>query len=162
MNLHPPDNLGDKRKITAGPGRPKGSKNRLTRERVEIEIRRIALSNIISAFQGVHGNTQRFTLRELRAMPEDFQRCIASIKVRTENLTAGDKAQDTTVEIKLWDKVKALELCARTLGMLKDKVEITVSEDLLARLDRGRVRAALPAGDVTQLEAPRETQTEEP
>jgi hypothetical protein len=82
-----------------------------------------------------------FSLREVHAMPEDVQRCIASIKVRTENLTAGDGAQDTTVEIRWWDKVKALELCARSLGMLKDKLEISAPEELISRLDRAKVRA---------------------
>jgi len=123
---------------TGGPGRPKGSKNKLTRERVEQELRYLAFSNIIQAFEGVHGNRRRFTLREIKAMPEEFQRAISSIKVRTENLTAGDGEQDTTVEIKLWSKDKALELCARSLGMLKDHVVI---EDLDAR--KARLRSAL-------------------
>jgi len=130
------------RLTTAGPGRPKGSKNKLTRERVEQELRYLAFSNIIQAFEGVHGNRRRFTLRELKAMPEEFQRAIASVKVRTENLTAGDGEQDTTVEIKLWSKDKALELCARSLGMLKDHV---IVEDLDSR--KQRLRAALARKD---------------
>jgi phage terminase small subunit len=138
---HGPDNLGDKRMTTAGPGRPRGSKNKLTRERLELEIHRLATSNIIDAFEGVHGNRKKFTLRELKAMPEDFQRCIASIKVRTENLTVGDDSQDITVEIKLWSKEKALELAGRTLGMFRDKIEISAPEELLSRLDRAKVRA---------------------
>lgn len=121
-----------------GHGRTKGTKNKLTRERVEQELRYLAFSNIVQAFEGAHGNRKRFTMRELKAMPEEFQRAIMSIKVRTENLTPGDDAQDTTVEIKLWSKDKALELCARSLGMLKDHVVI---EDLADR--KARLRAAL-------------------
>ena len=128
-------------KRDAGPGRPKGSKNKLTRERLELEIRRLATSNIIDAFEGVHGNKRKFTLRELKAMPEDFQRCIASVKVRTENLTAGDDATDITVEIKLWPKDRAIEMACRTLGMFKDKLEVTAPDELLSRLDRAKVRA---------------------
>ena len=120
-------------------GRKPGTLNKLTRADVERELRFLATSNILDAFSGVHGNTKRFTLRELRDMPESFQRCISSIKVRTENLTAGDGAQDTTVEIKLWDKTKALELCARSLGMLKDHVVI---EGLGERKMRLRVALA--------------------
>lgn len=133
-NPNPPN----ARLTTAGPGRPKGSKNKLTRERVEQELRYLAFSNIIQAFEGVHGNRKNFTLREIKAMPEEFQRCISSVKVRTENLTAGDDATDVTVEIKLWSKDKALELCARSLGMLKDHIVI---EDLAAR--KSRLRSAL-------------------
>ena len=123
-----------------GHGRPKGSKNKLTKERVEKELRFLAFSNIIQAFERVHGKNRSFTLRELHAMPEEFQRAIASVKVRTENLTAGDGAQDTTVEIKLWSKDKALELCGRALGLFKDKLEIRAPDVLFARLVRAKLR----------------------
>jgi hypothetical protein len=81
---------------------------------------------------------KRYTLRDLADMSEDMQRCIASVKVRTENITAGDDKQDETVEIRLWPKVQALELCARSLGMLKDHV---VVEGLDVR--KARLRSAL-------------------
>lgn len=133
-------------KRTAGPGRPKGSKNKLTREMVENELRILAMTNTagtsFARLRDDKGKLRRvFSLREVHAMPDELQRCIASIKVRTENLTAGDGQQDQTVEIRWWDKVKALELCARSLGMLKDKLEVTTSEELVSRLDRAKVRA---------------------
>ena len=136
----------DRPPLPPGKGRPKGSKNKLTRERVEQELRVLALTNTAALsferLRGSDGKLRRtFTLKEVHAMPEEVQRCIASIKVRTENLTAGDGEQDTTVEIRWWDKVKALELCARSLGMLKDKLEVTTSEELISRLDRAKVRA---------------------
>lgn len=122
--------------LPPGPGRPKGGKNRITVARLEAEYRRIAFSNIIDAFDGVHGNRRKFTLRELRAMPEDFQRCIASVKVRTENLTAGDGEQDITVEIKLWDKMDALNMWAKHFGWAKDTLRIEgfdVAEEIKQR-----------------------------
>lgn len=135
-NLPPPPN-------GPGHGRTKGSKNKLTRERVEQELRVLALTNTASLsfekLRDAKGKLRKtFTLREVHDMPEDVQRCIASIKVRTENLTPGDDKQDTTVEIRWWDKVKALELCARSLGMLKDVVQV---EGLDAR--KARLRVAL-------------------
>lgn len=99
----------------------------------------LALTN--SALLMFGKGARKFTLREVREMPEEVQRCIKSVKVRTENLAPGDDAQDQTVEVQLHDKVKALELCARALGMLRDKVEITVSEELVGRLDRAKARA---------------------
>ena len=128
-------------KRDAGPGRPKGSKNKLTRERVEQELRYLALQDPIALFDRVAKGKRTFKLRELVDMPEEMRRCVASVKVRTENLTAGDGEQDTTVEVRLWDKTKALELCARSLGMLKDKLEVTTNEDNLALLDEAKARA---------------------
>jgi hypothetical protein len=64
--------------------------------------------------------------------------------VRTENVRAGDGAQDQTVEIRLWDKLRALELGGRCHGWLKDRLEVTTSEDLLAKLDMAKLRARKP------------------
>lgn len=125
-----------------GHGRTKGSKNKLTRERVEQELARIALYDPLALFGG---GKLRFTLREIAEMSEDMRRCIASVKVKTENLTAGDKEQDTTVEIRLLPKVQALELCARSLGMLKD---VHVIEGLDVR--KARLRSALSVSDDDQ------------
>ena len=59
------------------------------------------------------------------------------------NLTSGDTAQDQTVEIKLWNKLDALGLCAKHFGWVTDKHEVTVRLDAsLERLDRGRQRNA--------------------
>lgn len=118
-----------------GHGRTKGAKGVLTRERVERELRFIAMSDPIALFDRVAKGKRTFKLREIHEMSEDMRRCIASVKVRTENLTAGDEAQDTTVEVRLWDKTKALELCARSLGMLKDVHVHEVVPEQLAQLD---------------------------
>ncbi len=139
-SLQPPKK-GERGAGGSNAGRRKGSKNYLSRERVELELRHIAFSDPIALFDRVAKGQRTFKLREIHAMSEEMRRCIASVKVKTENLTAGDGAQDTTVEIKLWDKTKALELCARSLGMLKDRVEISAPEELLSRLDRAKVRA---------------------
>ena len=122
-----------------GHGRTKGSKNKLTREMVENELRIVALTN--TALEMFGKGNRKFTLREIHEMSPEMQRCIAGVKVRTENLMPGDDAQDQTVEVKLWDKVKALELCARSLGMLKDKLEVSAPEELISRLDRAKDRA---------------------
>ena len=138
-----PNTSGLKR--TAGPGRPKGAKNHLSRERLELEIKRMALLDPVQVFERykdpVTGRLRRtFTLKEVHDMDEDTRRCIASIKVRTENLKGGDGAQDETVEIRFWDKVRAVELGARCLGMLKDRMELTVSPEHEALLEAWKKR----------------------
>jgi|SRR5437773_611919 len=139
-NRNPPNQDKLKR---GGPGRPKGSKNKLTVERVEEEIRRIALMDPLALFGRVHGTRRRFTMREIADMDPEIRACIASVKVKTENLTAGDDRQDQTVEIKLWNKNQALELCAKHFKWIADK-ETTVILDATIedRLTRGRSRNA--------------------
>jgi hypothetical protein len=135
-------------KRDAGPGRPKGSKNKLTAARVEEEFRRIATLDPVTLFERVRdpktGKLRRYyTLREIHAMDPETRACIASIKVRTENLNSGDDKQDQTVEIRLWNKVDALIQCAKHFGWVTEKHEHTFAVDeLLSRLDRGRQRNA--------------------
>ena len=147
-NPHPATTHLNSARGIPGPGRPKGSKDKLSVARVEEELRRIALLDPITLFERFRdpttGKMRRvFTLREIHAMDPETRACIASVKVRTENLTSGDDAQDQTVEIKLWNKLDALALCAKHFGWVTDKHEVTVHvEELLDRLDRGRQRVA--------------------
>jgi hypothetical protein len=67
-------------KRTAGPGRPKGSKNKLTVERIEEELRRIATFDPITLFERVRdpttGKIRRcFTLRAERKFLPERQHC---------------------------------------------------------------------------------------
>ena len=123
-HLRPPKK-GERGAGGSNAGRRKGSKNKLTVERVENEIRRIALMNVADLFTKAHGARRVFTLREIADMPADIRACIASVKVRTENLTTGDRKQDETVEIRLWNKISALELCAKHFGWIAENVAHT-------------------------------------
>lgn len=126
-----------------GFGRTKGSKNKLTIARVEQEIRRLALMDPLDLFERTAKGRRTFTLREIAGMDADTRACISSIKVRTENLTAGDDSQDTTVEIKLWDKVRALEMCAKHFKWIEDKTTLQLNvTDLEDRLRAGRAANA--------------------
>jgi hypothetical protein len=139
------------------PGRPKGSKNRLTIERVEEELRRIATMDPGDLFSVPRGG-RRYTLRAIQDMSPEARACIASIDVVARNLS--DRRPGEIVRIRFWNKVKALELCARALGMLKDHIAVAglderkarlrealapVSEGLISRLDRAKECARLAA-----------------
>lgn len=135
-----PQNLLKPKKGERPGGRQKGTKNKLTVEMIEREIARIALSDPLNLFTKRYGRKRTFKLQEIHAMSDDMRACIASVKVRTENLTAGDQVQDQTVEIRLWDKVKALEMCAKHFKWLEDTVKLELSEDVLNRLDSWKAR----------------------
>ncbi len=86
----------------------------ITAERVLAELARLATMDIAKAFDG-EGN-----LLDIKDMPEDVRRAIASIEVAESEV---DGRITTTKKIKFWDKNKSLETCARHLKMLTDKVE---------------------------------------
>jgi hypothetical protein len=43
------------------------------------------------------------------------------------------------IKVRWYPKDKALEMCARSLGMLKDSMHVTTSEETLARLDQWKM-----------------------
>lgn len=89
----------------------------IKQDRVIIEIARLAFNDPRKAFDA-DGN-----LLPIQAWPDEVAAAIASIKVLETKNDEGTVSQ--TKEIKFWDKSKNLDLAARHLGMLKDKVEHT-------------------------------------
>jgi len=93
----------------------------LTQERVLNEIRRIAFSDIGEVFDE-DGN-----LKNLATLSKDTRAALASCKVLRTNLVSGDGVREQVHEVKMWDKLKALEIAAKHLGMLDERVEHDVS-----------------------------------
>jgi hypothetical protein len=101
----------------------------LTAARVIEEIRRLALSDIGQLFDA-HGR-----LKPLHDIPPAVRACIASVKTTKKNLTVGDGVQEDVIEVKLWDKVKALDQAGRYHGLFVERHEHTVAltlEELVA------------------------------
>lgn len=69
----------------------------------------------------------------------DDTAAIASVKVKRFPTEAGEGIER---EIRLADKLKALELCGRHLGMFKDQVNMSVNLDLSDRIKQSRERVA--------------------
>lgn len=63
---------------------------------------------------------------------EDDIAAIASIKVKKVPTEDGEIVER---EIKMHDKIKALELCGKHLGMFKEKLEINANVNSTAKLD---------------------------
>ena len=83
---------------------------------------------------------------EVHEMPPEVQARLSSIKFTRERThRTGDGVDETTVEeamveVKLWDKLSALTLLGRHLGMFKDKVEHQADFSLLDALRRIEAR----------------------
>lgn len=127
----------------AGPGRPHGSKNKITREWVEKHLRWRVEFDPVAALIERHGKGKDavWTLRDLANLSEQERMCLESYDVVKGNVDQSDNALETVIKPRWYPKDKSLELVCRSLGMLKDKLEVSAPDELLSRLDRAKVRA---------------------
>ena len=99
----------------------------LTSERTLEEIKRIAYSDVRRMFDGLN-------LKPISEMDDETAACVASFEVVIKNAAAGDGHTDTVHKLKAWDKLKALEMAAKHLGLLVERVEhsggITILHEL--------------------------------
>lgn len=107
----------------------------LSASRVLEEMRRVALSNIRDYWTDGR-------LKQIGELSEEQGAALASLEVLIKNAEAGDGKTDLVHKIKLWDKVRALELLAKHFKLLTDIVQVDDEEARLARLDAGRRRNA--------------------
>ncbi len=114
--------------------------------RVEQELRKIATFDPIGAFEkvGGRGDSVRFRVRDIGAMPSEVRACIARMRVKLEKRpgSKADDEPDQILEIWFWDKMKALELCAKHFGWVSTKATVLVGKELRELLEEGRRRNA--------------------
>lgn len=119
---------GTPNKKTAAIRRALAKSEELTALRVLEEFRRLGFSDIGELFD------DQGRLRPLQELPKAVRAAIASVKVTKKNLAAGDGVMDDVVEVKLWDKTKALNDLAKHFGLLTEKIEhaggITITHEL--------------------------------
>jgi len=90
----------------------------LTAQRTLEELRRVAFSDIGACFD------EQGNLRPIRTLPAEVRSFVSSVKVVRKNLTAGDGSQEWVHEIKLFDKRRALEILAKHVALLVDRVQV--------------------------------------
>ena len=91
--------------------------NALSPQRILEELRRIALFDYSACFDS---NGKMLPIHQL---PPEARACIASVETRRINLESGDGQTDEVTRVRLVDKTKALDMLAKHLGLLTDKVE---------------------------------------
>src|SRR6266849_11173689 len=108
----------------------------ITAERTMRELAHVGFSRIGAVFDK-NGN-----LQPVKQLPDHVQATVASVKTLKTNVVSGDGQQETTREVKLWDKMSALNTLAKHFGLVVEKVEHGLSDELLAKLDaiKGRNR----------------------
>ncbi|WP_347989746.1 terminase small subunit [Methylomonas sp. AM2-LC] len=105
----------------------------LDQNRVVLEIARLAFNDPRRAF-AANG-----ALLAIQDWPDEVAAAISSIKVHEIKDSEGNVIGECK-EIKFWDKGKQLELAARHLGMLKDKLELSTPVSELIKAARERIR----------------------
>jgi hypothetical protein len=71
--------------------------------------------------------------------PAEIAAAVASIKVNEIKDAEGQLIGETKL-VRFWDKGRQLELAAKHLGMLQEKIEINTSVSHLIRAGRQRIR----------------------
>jgi len=89
----------------------------VNQDRVILELARIAFANARDII-----NPEDGSIRE--DATEDDLACIQSVKVKTMN---GDKGYSEEREVRLHNKMEALEKLGRHLGMWNDKIDLNVA-----------------------------------
>ena len=92
------------------------------RETVFAQLRDLSTYNIIDAYDD-EGETKNLT-----EVPKDLQRAIASIK-KTSRVEK-DGSEILTTELKFFDKIKAINLLGKEVGMFHNKIDINVTKTL--------------------------------
>ena len=100
----------------------------INQDRVIQELARIAFVNPQNVI-----DSEDASVRE--DATEDDLACIQSVKVKT---MSGEKGSSVEREVRLNDKMKALELLGKHLGMFKDKLELETDMDLNITIDYGK------------------------
>jgi len=83
------------------------------------EAARVAYSDIRQLFD------ENGHLLPMNKWPADIAPVVSSIKVLRANLDKGDGKFNDVVEVKLWDKVKNLEMLFKHLGLMVERLEHT-------------------------------------
>lgn len=115
----------------------RAERTQITADRVLVELARIAFLDPADLFDA-NGNP-----RPIADIPEHARRAIIGCDVVQLYEGAGQtRKQDGEVrKIRLADKVRALELLGRHLGIIRDRVEVDVVDDRAAALARALARA---------------------
>ena len=107
-------------------------RSQLTATRVLEEMRRLALSDMREYYDAA-GN-----LKTMAQLTAEQGAALSSVESVRKNIDSADGETDTVWRVRLWDKVRALEMLGKHFALLTERVSVEADEKLLALLASGR------------------------
>ena len=98
------------------------------------ETARLAYSDIRQLFD------DNGRLLPVKQWPEDIARAVAGVEVVKRNVYSDDGQTDDVIKVKLWDKGARLENLMKHHGKLAEKLDVTLTVDVVHRLAEARKR----------------------
>ena len=107
-------------------------RSQLTATRVLEEMRRLALSDMREYYDAA-GH-----LKTMAQLTAEQGAALSSVESVRRNIDSADGETDTVWKVRLWDKLKALEMLGKHFALLTERVSVEADEKLLALLASGR------------------------
>lgn len=110
-------------------------------DKILMELYKSAMSDITELFD------ENGALIDPQHWPKHIARAVSSLHI--EEIKEWDEKERKhqfvgyTKKIKLWDKIKSLELLGKHLKLFQDAVAVVVSEDIIRQMDQARKRTIL-------------------
>ena len=81
-------------------------------------------------------------LKPVKDWPDELAAAIGGIEVLKRNVDSHDGRTDDVIKVKVWDKGRALEMLFKHMGLLTERLELTVKGSIENRIKAGRDRLA--------------------
>ena len=104
------------------------------------ELRRIAFSDVGEMFD------EAGQLRNIEDLPPEVRSALSSLKI-VRKTGGGPDSGACVYELKLWDKLKALEILAKHFGLLAERLESDVHH-VYSWLPSGTQAASVPVEEL--------------
>ena len=100
------------------------------------EAARLAYSDVRMLFD------EEGRLKPVKDWPDELAAAIGGIEVLKRNVDSHDGRTDDVIKVKVWDKRAALEMLFKHMGLLTERLELTVKGSIENRIKAGRDRLA--------------------
>jgi len=105
-------------------------------DRVLREAARLAYSDVRELFD------EQGKLVPIRMWTDGAAAAVAGVEIVKRNVDSHDGKTDDVIKFKTWDKGRALELLFKHLGLIRERVDLTVTTGIEDRIKAGRARVA--------------------